>query len=1460
MSDGLKIQGEVVLSAEGAEATLNRVADVGDKMANRLQESAKKAGDAVDNIGDGAGKSADQFTRAEGRIVDSIRRATTSLEQFGKTASEKLELKIADKGLDTSKFEPYLAKLRDLEAAHVRLRNGGQDAASAFGGQFTNNVRNASYQLQDYIVQVNGGVDSTKAMAMQLPQLLGGFGALGAGLGVVAALLPQLVAAFSDSTAGAKTFSNAVSDLDKAIGSAGESTKKFDLDNLYEQFNKANGAARQAIIEQLNFQRAFIETSRLTAGKKFGESISDLGAYGTIDKFAGAFGSSGAEKLAKQLGVGVATARDLLPVLSGLKAGTEDVNLAFNRFGTTLLGGNQNARDLAEKMADLSRSERDAAGASSALSEAQEKMAKGHVQTKKEAEEAAKATKGLAKENKDLQTLLDSINSKGSGLDSNYVKNVNLLLSAYDKGTITLGAFNESFARYVAMQPASVAATKAQAEALKEQSKWLDEWADSRQKESNDLAGQLTKAREYLDNLGLTKDAQELLIASKYELAAAAKESLASQLEEASKEQEFKDAYLEAAAAVREQAAALNELAAIKRQTSAKEIAVSQAKESARAWDKFSDDIERSLTGSLYRSFESGKGFGQSFIDSLKNTFKSTLLKMAVQYTINAGGQIAGAAGNSIVNAVLGTGSSNGGSGTNYFNVASNASSLYGLATGTYLGYAQAAGAGYAMTSAEAAAAAQAYYQAGYYGTGAAIQAGSAVGGGTGAAAGSSGASAGTGSAAGVSSVAWVAAIIAGMWMSSEAWKAGIRWENYAKQKDVALWDAEVAIRAAHDEPARAIFGDDFVNSQFYAIMGGGSLSAQIHYAIQGALFGKKYSTGSQTEGTFSEADQGFSGRYGVNMKKTGGLFSSGREWTDWYGLPTEVDTIMDTMYRGVRNSFIMLGETFDDTSLAAKLQGFAYSFNIASTDARTIVDSATSGLSKAMGDLLTPSVTALAKTGEVWTATFERILNETQAVNRAVTLMGDTMSGVFGVNNLDGILKASDGLVQLFGTIDSFNASFNSYYSNFYTGFEQVNQSWKDMAASFSNIGITDMPTTRQQFRSLVDSQNLNTESGRATFQSLMSLQAAFASLTPTIDDATAAARALANVGLDDQAKQIGAYYTSRRQTLADSIRASMSTAQDAISNAGSLIESLGAVISGLGSYRDSLVAGASSVSPSDQYQMARQMFDSTAARAKLGDLTAAGNLQSVSETLLQASLAIGTSSSYARDVGMVAGTLDTVIGVAERQVPIAQSQLEVAQSQLSTLEQMLARMTGATPTVVSNYTAALADWQSFFTTTAIGQSVQTSAGTMQRIAETVGLFIDKSGLGYTFNAGDSPYALAGTSQDFADYMKQKYGTWQGPSFANGGVHSGGLRLVGENGPELEYTGPSRIINSSDSLSLLGGSMAVVEELRAVRQELETLRQEQRTGNAVIASNTKSTANSLQKFDIDGMPEVRAA
>lgn len=76
-------------------------------------------------------------------------------------------------------------------------------------------------------------------------------------------------------------------------------------------------------------------------------------------------------------------------------------------------------------------------------------------------------------------------------------------------------------------------------------------------------------------------------------------------------------------------------------------------------------------------------------------------------------------------------------------------------------------------------------------------------------------------------------------------------------------------------------------------------------------------------------------------------------------------------------------------------------------------------------------------------------------------------------------------------------------------------------------------------------------------------------------------------------------------------------------------------------------------------------------------------------------------------------------------------------------------------------------------------------------------------------------------------------------PRFALGGHHTGGIRLVGENGPELEVTGPARYWSFSQTRRMLdsGNSAEVVEAIKALNENISMLRAEVR---ANVSHNAK--------------------
>lgn len=83
-------------------------------------------------------------------------------------------------------------------------------------------------------------------------------------------------------------------------------------------------------------------------------------------------------------------------------------------------------------------------------------------------------------------------------------------------------------------------------------------------------------------------------------------------------------------------------------------------------------------------------------------------------------------------------------------------------------------------------------------------------------------------------------------------------------------------------------------------------------------------------------------------------------------------------------------------------------------------------------------------------------------------------------------------------------------------------------------------------------------------------------------------------------------------------------------------------------------------------------------------------------------------------------------------------------------------------------------------------------------------------------------------------------------PGFASGGVHSGGWRWVGEDGPELEYTPPSRIYSNGDSRKML--------DFDALASEVRELRKDVRAGHIAIERNTSESARHLRRIENEGI------
>ena len=112
-------------------------------------------------------------------------------------SSVRTEGAVKSMGTTAQRAGTQSAEASKRAADAARRLAAAQEEAARSATRMRMGVQNAAFQIGDFAVQVAGGTAASRALAMQLPQLLGGFGVMGAVLGAVAAIGGALIPVFS---------------------------------------------------------------------------------------------------------------------------------------------------------------------------------------------------------------------------------------------------------------------------------------------------------------------------------------------------------------------------------------------------------------------------------------------------------------------------------------------------------------------------------------------------------------------------------------------------------------------------------------------------------------------------------------------------------------------------------------------------------------------------------------------------------------------------------------------------------------------------------------------------------------------------------------------------------------------------------------------------------------------------------------------------------------------------------------------------------------------------------------------------------------------------------------------------------------------------------------------------------------------------------------------------------------
>jgi hypothetical protein len=305
-----------------------------------------------------------------------------------------------------------------------------------------------------------------------------------------------------------------------------------------------------------------------------------------------------------------------------------------------------------------------------------------------------------------------------------------------------------------------------------------------------------------------------------------------------------------------------------------------------------------------------------------------------------------------------------------------------------------------------------------------------------------------------------------------------------------------------------------------YSVGGGNTLNAiggvasmipaigPIAGAITGAinrLFGRKLAD-SGIEGTFGGA-AGFEGSSTQFFK--GGLFRSdkttktalGSDFTD--PLAQGVNAVRDQVkaYAAALNIPVDALESYTQTiKFSTK--------DLKPEQIQAELEKALGAFTDGLADTLAGSVDPFKAAGETTTQTLQRLGESLNGVNPIIESLGLSL---FDVSAAGG--DAASKLVTLFGGLDGLASSAATFYGAFYSEAERAGKATEAVTKALADVGVA-MPATKEEFRALVEAQDLTTESGREAFAALLQVSGAFSDLQAGAEEtaiaATEAAEAL--------------------------------------------------------------------------------------------------------------------------------------------------------------------------------------------------------------------------------------------------------------------------------------------------------------------------------------------------------------
>ncbi|HGL6587657.1 TPA: tail protein (tape measure) [Enterobacter roggenkampii] len=186
-----------------------------DNQLRKLNTNVSGIARAMEEARSGTGGASSEFSRAES-IIEALGNQLAVLDEAQENGARSAAVLAAQLRAGSKATDEEKQKIGELTGRLYDMKTGVENGAKGTGS-WKSSMQQAGYQVQDFIIQVQGGQSALVAFAQQGSQLAGAFGPGGAIVGSIIALSSVLAGVLITSLNGGKNAMDALKDAAEAM-------------------------------------------------------------------------------------------------------------------------------------------------------------------------------------------------------------------------------------------------------------------------------------------------------------------------------------------------------------------------------------------------------------------------------------------------------------------------------------------------------------------------------------------------------------------------------------------------------------------------------------------------------------------------------------------------------------------------------------------------------------------------------------------------------------------------------------------------------------------------------------------------------------------------------------------------------------------------------------------------------------------------------------------------------------------------------------------------------------------------------------------------------------------------------------------------------------------------------------------------------------------------------------------